>query len=488
MQWCTVADSVRFAGALVLAESLATVYPEEPLHAIVADGADRVSDQGGLIRLLSPEDVGLDAVELRRRRTLYSDQELACSLKPPLMATLLREGGEPVVYLDSDILMIAALDEVIDLAERHAVVLTPHRTRPLQWSPGGNEEEVHIRAGVFNAGLLAVGRHGGPFLDWWEERTRRDIVSDGRQGSDQRWLPLVPALFDHAVTRDPGINVTRHALQDRDVEWRDDVPYFDGGPLRCFHFSGFDPAEPDVLGQAVGGFPPPSLAERPGVARLLRAYAERLACHGARDAWPARPSNGLRTTAAMRRAYGVALRDAEAGRGPEPPTPSDGQAFLDWLAEPADGTWLTRYLLGRREERPDLTGVRGHDAALLAIWARETPEPGASAALLGLAAERELVPGAPVDAAVVHALGEALLAGAPAPTTGGDAVLRWLRAPPEPGMIASRYVVAVRDLREDLQRAFPDVPGADDAALMGWALAHVGAPPPDTLSGLLVSV
>jgi hypothetical protein len=300
-------------------------------------------------------------------------------------------------------------------------------------------------------------------------------------------MALVPALFDHAVTRDPGINVTRHALQDRDVEWRDGVPYFDRELLRCFHFTGWDPSRPHQLGPPVGGFAPPTLAERPGVARLVRDYAERLARHGVRERWSPRREDGLPATAAMRRAYGLALQDAELGRAPEPPTRFDGHRFLDWLSEPADGTWLSRYLVGRRAERPDLPGIRGHDAALLAIWARDTPEPGASPALLGIAAERELVQGAPVDAAVVHALGEAMIAGTPAPATGGDDVVRWLREPPQPRMVASRYAIAVRDLRKDLQRAFPAVPGSDEAELMAWAVGRIGAPPPDTLPAVLVT-
>jgi hypothetical protein len=62
---------------------------------------------------------------------------------------------------------------------------------------------------------------------------------------DQRWIDLVPALFDDfAVLRDAASNVAYWNLPERNVEVDGERVLIDGRPCRFFHFSGFSPDAP----------------------------------------------------------------------------------------------------------------------------------------------------------------------------------------------------------------------------------------------------
>ena len=63
--------------------------------------------------------------------------------------------------------------------------------------------------------------------------------------------------FDTRVTRDPGINVARWNMYQRDFDLVDQRFVVDGGPLRCFHFSAFNPADPTNIRPGPGGRPRP---------------------------------------------------------------------------------------------------------------------------------------------------------------------------------------------------------------------------------------
>jgi hypothetical protein len=88
---------------------------------------------------------------------------------------------------------------------------------------------------------------------------------------------------------------------------------------------------------------------------------------------------GVHVDANMRAAYGEALLQHEAGRGPPPPNPlqdGDVEGWLGWLAEPADGPSgsppVSRYLVGLHTRRPWIYAafneVPGRDAERFLEW------------------------------------------------------------------------------------------------------------------------
>lgn len=348
---CTVAARNYLAHARVLAESFLAHNPGARFFALIVDGDDPSSGPSEPFEALAPADVGIDRAELHRRATMYGTQGLLASMKPQLLGALLARGGDPVLYLDADGCVYSGLEPLAGLAASHGLVLSPHtldpypfelRDRP-EWiydSP----EQIILRAGVMNAGLIGVGPGAEPFLEWLAQRTRRRCIYDARHGLmlTQTWLTMASSLFDHHVLRDRGCNVAGWNIHTRDIEWEGERPVVDGVPLRHFHFAGsFDPEQPEMLTQVEGiAAWWTSLDRRPGVGMLAREYAQRLLAHGYRDSRAQAPAYTLTPageplTPQARESYRMALLDAEAEGREEPPNPfADGdERFAGWIQQ-----------------------------------------------------------------------------------------------------------------------------------------------------------
>jgi hypothetical protein len=351
VQGCAIATRRYLAHARVLVRSFLEHHPEGRFSLLMVD-----SDEGGVIdderfELLTPADMGVDERELHRRGTMYLAQGWADSFKPDLLCFLLARDGAPIVLLDADSCIYADLVPVVELASEHSLVLSPHNLDPLPLHGSNRHEErwrddspeqITMRAGLMNAGLIAVAPGAEHFLQWWSERTHLRCVFDEPHALMlcQTWLTLATVLFDHRLLRDRGCNVAGWNLHGRDVRWRGDTPEIDGGPLRHFHFAGsFDPDLPEQITpiESLASWWA-SLRERPGAARVARQYAQALIDYGYRQVHAApRPydqaPDGRPIEPWMRASYRAAVIDAERDSSPEPPNPfSDGpNAFFDWL-------------------------------------------------------------------------------------------------------------------------------------------------------------
>jgi hypothetical protein len=235
-------------------------------------------------------------------------------------------------------------------------VLTPHTTQPFPRDDCPVDSFYILAAGVFNLGFIGVGASARPFLDWWWQSTRRDALNDVSKMmfTDQRWIDLVPSLFDPYILKDPGCNVAYWNLHGRALTSDGDGWRVDGVPLRFFHFSGFDVDKPWLLSRHQGDRPRVLLSDRPPLRRLCHDY--RLALQqegigidqGRRYGW-GKLACGVEFTETMRRLYRRALAAAEQGKGREPPDPFDealSDAFVAWLNSPdeAGPRRLSRYL------------------------------------------------------------------------------------------------------------------------------------------------
>jgi hypothetical protein len=159
---------------------------------------------------------------------------------------------------------------------------------------------------------------------------------------DQRLIDFVPAFFAPYIVRDRAYNVAYWNLHERRVNWNGEGYEIAGSPLRFFHFSGFNPATPDVLSKHQGTTPRIVLSEEPTLARLCREYADHLFAAGYRDcrAVPyrfAKTANGVPFDRRMRRLYREGVLAADHGVGAEPPGPLDpaqAKAFMEWTQQP----------------------------------------------------------------------------------------------------------------------------------------------------------
>ncbi|HEU5149123.1 MAG TPA: hypothetical protein VFU19_01425, partial [Iamia sp.] len=378
---CTVATRSYLADARLAARSFVDHHPGARFTIVVVDG-DHMPPAAWThrdVELVTPTELGLAADDLLAMAAIYSPFEIACALKPLALRRTL-EQADVGVYVDGDVEVLDPMDELVAAAADHDVVLVPHVLDPVPRDGRLPDEPGLLGAGMFNGGLIAVRRSSGPFLDWWEERLRRDALGrpDMMMLADQRWLDFVPVLFDHHVLRDPTYDLAYWNLHERPTAWVDGRLCVVDRPVRCFHYSGLTDARPWVLSAFADDRPRVALADVPAVARQCRGWlARRRAVDADADRalgyhW-SRTARGVEVDRRARMLFRDALLAAEAdatGRTTAPPNPfapDGGAAWEAWLRTPPTADDVGPYLALVRAEAPDLVRrfpeVPGDDAA-----------------------------------------------------------------------------------------------------------------------------
>ncbi len=389
------------AQARVLAQSFLAHHPGVRFVTLVIDGTPADRSITGVGEVFLPSDLPMDVDEWHRMAGIYDVLELATAVKPALLMSVLQDGG-PVIYFDPDIQVFDSLADAFAAAEEHGIALTPHVLQPLPRDGLETSERTIRGAGIFNLGFIAVGRRSWPFLRWWHERLRRDAVVDldDHLFTDQRWIDWVPALFEHVVLRDPGLNIAHWNAHERPlVRQPDGRLTVTGNPVRFVHFSGYDPRRPAVLSKHAADRPRVRLSEYPVLADLCAEYAQALdaAEHShvhTRSYRLSRLPDGTILTTSVRRMYRQALLQAERGDGPMPPNPySAPEEFVAWGFQRPAPHFLSKVEFQMWRSRtdlqvafPDPLGVNGAAAAGwfdVDPWAeqqRKAIRPGAPAA------------------------------------------------------------------------------------------------------------
>jgi hypothetical protein len=248
-----------------------------------APGEDAAPELDGVRVIAAGELVEPAELALLARR--FSTAETCFALKAPLIARLLEEGADRVVYLDGDILLAGPLIEALAELEGANAVLTPHLDHAIPDDGRLPTEATVLRAGVYNMGFVAVrdSPETRRLLGWWGARARRfGFVRPllGYQG-DQNWMSLAPTIFEGiAVLRHPGYNLGYWNAHGRPVAGDAARPTVAGLPLRFVHLSGFDPARPEALSRYQDRV---SLAGQPVLAAMLRGYSSRVGEARARE-------------------------------------------------------------------------------------------------------------------------------------------------------------------------------------------------------------
>jgi hypothetical protein len=189
----------------------------------------------------------VDAQILHKITDNYTPAEACWALKSVLMLELIHE-YKNVFYFDSDIYFfgdLALLDSELGDAN---ILLTPHYLKPYPDDGFAPNDLTLLRSGVFNAGFIGVksGAESERFLRWWQNRTLRFGRNDPDNGmcGDQKWLDLVPVLFENVkICRHSGFNVAYWNLDERRLVSVDGTYMCENDTLVFFHFSGFDPSE-----------------------------------------------------------------------------------------------------------------------------------------------------------------------------------------------------------------------------------------------------
>jgi hypothetical protein len=241
--------------ARILADTLRQAHPDWELWALLVDEAPEGMDEA---TALADFDRVVHAQELDLPRfpswLFKHDVVEACTaVKGHMMAYLLEQGADKVVYFDPDIALFSPIDDIIKRLDTASIVLTPHQVDANVTDMAVRDNEItSLLYGVFNLGFIAVAndRNGRAVADWWGRQLYRACYDDVANGifTDQKYCDLIPALFDGVqVDRDPGCNVASWNLSRRtlrfDHEGRIRV---NGSPLKFYHFTKIGGAGDDM--------------------------------------------------------------------------------------------------------------------------------------------------------------------------------------------------------------------------------------------------
>lgn len=312
-------------------------------------GGGPIPGEAARTAMLGAHDV-MTPAEVTRIAALYTAMDFSASFKPSLIAYLSRLGYGKILYLDTDLLILAPMERILAELDKASILLTPHLLDPP--APAGREQaELDVLlTGSFNSGFVGVssGAETDAFLRWWHARVRTHGFDDRANGmfSDQKWLDLAPGYFSGVkVLRHPGCNVAHWNLRSREVNEAGGRLLADGEELVFFHFSGFDPDDPSILSK----WQDPELSLALPVATLASGYAAALK-EADYDGASKTPyafggfSNGVPFSWFCRH-----LLRRVPGLHQQFPRPLDvaEPSFFYWLMEPAgrwpDGSRFTRY-------------------------------------------------------------------------------------------------------------------------------------------------
>ena len=359
MVFFTICARNYLALAYSLAASISALYPDSSFTIWLIDESigDEISPVPGV--RLRPIKAALPS-EIWRQRTLrYNILELSTAVKASAFIKLFSEGARQIVYLDPDIFLFSRLYEVEDLLEKGAAgCVLPHMLTPLPKDEKYPDDLAILKSGVFNLGFLALRAcsETDRFLEWWDGWLHTHCWADPSTGvfTDQRWMDFIPCLW-------PGILVCRHVgydvaywnLHERTLQHDGNSWRVNGEPLRFFHFSGFDPFNPEKLSKHQDRFHPMDVRNIP---ELLSFYGQHLLAYGHKDyrnipLQQALVGNGFVCDTVVRHAFRLA-----ENRNISFSFNNDGNndPFFTWLTGLELGSRWPRYVHALLSLRPDV--------------------------------------------------------------------------------------------------------------------------------------
>ena len=337
----TVATVSYAAQARVAMASLRIASPGIRRLVVFLDDAERRMADTPDYEALSIDDLGLDAEAWTTKRLIYDPFELSCAVKADVATALLARHDEAVLYVDSDVYVYGDIAPALERSCAFDLTVAPHRLVPALAGPGHNPEAIYFNYGPVNAGMFMVSRRSLPFLAWWQAQNAFDCRNDRADGAfvDQLSLALAPVYWSVDISRDPSMNVGFWNLAERRLAFDGDRPLVDGRPVTYVHFSGFDPAEPQVVSRHADADQRSVADADPVMATLLARYAAELAAadhdrqRTAPYAWRA-TADGASLTPDLRRALRTAIIDRRrAGAVDAMPDPfaTGLQPLATWL-------------------------------------------------------------------------------------------------------------------------------------------------------------
>ena len=138
--------------------------------------------------------------------------------------------------------------------------------------------ESVLLCGIYNLGFIGIRNslNTRSFLEWWQQKLYDKCILAPDRGYfvDQRYLDLAVVLFPNfKVIFEPGYNAAWWNLHSRTIMKSRDGWQCNGASLYFYHFSNFDPRNPDRICRRQNRF---ELAALPSLAQLFNEYRTRL--------------------------------------------------------------------------------------------------------------------------------------------------------------------------------------------------------------------
>jgi GT2 family glycosyltransferase len=374
---CTIVSRNYLSHARIVAASYLEHHPGGRFYVLAVDDLPDGWDAGKGVHVIGPNELSLPfSSELCFK---YDVTELSTAVKPAFLSFLLdRYNEEQLIYLDPDILVMRRFEELMACLPAADIVLTPHLLKSIPQDGRRPTEQDILMAGAYNLGFIAVRKSQTTqdFLSWWQMRLKDGCFVDVAQGlmTDQKWIDLVPGLFGATILKDDSYNIAYWNIHSRQIERQGQQFFVNGRPLTFYHFSGFNPAEPEVFSkhqdrtQVVTGT---------GLSDLLDLYVELHYQNGFATSrkWKygyGYFDNGVKISLPMRRAYWN-LGEVERAAFGDPFRTDTPNSFLRWATDPAStDDQYSPFLRALYELRPDVAAaypdIRGKDRDEFLEW------------------------------------------------------------------------------------------------------------------------
>jgi alpha-N-acetylglucosamine transferase len=167
---CTIATKNYIASARVLADSFLKYHPEGKMYLLLVDKVDGYfTPEREKFEVITVDDLKDDSIT--RMLFWYGAREASFALKSYLLLYLFSKFGyKKLIFLDSDIMITARLDDIWELLNKYSIIMTPHNTDPIspEWYDIPNET-ITLMWGVMNIGFIALSNdlNTEAFLKWW---------------------------------------------------------------------------------------------------------------------------------------------------------------------------------------------------------------------------------------------------------------------------------------------------------------------------------
>jgi len=280
----TICSINYLAQARTLGDSLKSTNPDILFVIGLVDKLDGVRFDDSFIpeyQMVEIDKIGIAGFEEMADR--YDITELNTAVKPFYFTYFFQNypEAEHVIYFDPDIIVFQPLTNLLSSLENHPAVLTPHINTAIDDRLTPNELH-HLNTGIYNLGFVAFHRTNEvlEFIKWWEEKLRYECLIDLCNGLfvDQNWMNFLPVFVKNVlIERNPGYNAAYWNLHERQFSFSNHTHLVNGDPLIFFHYSGYDPAKPDILSKYQDRF---ELSKRPDLTELFKLYRNNLLNNG----------------------------------------------------------------------------------------------------------------------------------------------------------------------------------------------------------------